>query len=154
MKKKKADFQRRFSAGGVVFRRKNSDFEILLLKRKKRDGKFEWVLPKGEIEEDNIKKTALREIKEETGLENLELIARLGQEKYFYRESWDKGNLIFKIVTYFLVESQDEKTPQPQIGEGFVEARWFPHQRAIERATFQNSQEIIKRAVKLIKTLT
>src|SRR5277367_6513859 len=60
--------QREVSAGGVVYRRDASgDFEVVLVRPAGRDS---WVLPKGHLEPgESIAEAALREAREETGLE-------------------------------------------------------------------------------------
>lgn len=143
----KEKLTRKFSAGGVVFKRENGEIKILLLKRD--DPKERWLLPKGEIE-GGVKKTALREINEEAGLKNLFLKEKIGEEKYFYKESWAENKLIFKIVTYFLVEAKGKEKPKPQKEEGFVEAKWFNPREAQETITFKNSKDIIQKAMGLL----
>ncbi len=68
---KKAD-----SAGGVVVRRHNQRAEILLI----RDVNYEdWFLPKGHVEAGETNEVAaVREIKEETGFDDIELGQFLG----------------------------------------------------------------------------
>ncbi|MBI5061189.1 MAG: NUDIX domain-containing protein [Candidatus Aenigmarchaeota archaeon] len=87
------------SAGGVVFRGK----KILLIK----DSYGRWSLPKGHIEKgETAEQAALREIKEETGIDG-RIIELLGEIKYFFQL---KGEKIFKIAKFFLVEASNDKT--------------------------------------------
>jgi len=145
--------KRRFSAGGVVFRRKAEGFEILLLRWRNYRGKLEWCLPKGTIEETDNKKTALREITEETGLTRLKIRDKLGKFQYFYKESWAEGDLIFKEVIMYLVEAEGEEEIVPQKEEGFVGGGWFSPEEAVQKVSYKNSQAIIRKAIKLIKRL-
>ncbi len=130
------------SAGGVVFRR-NKEIKILLLKNQK----GLWVLPKGKIDKDeNLEETALREIREETGLSDLKIIKSLGKEHYFYRAYTKEKNLISKTVYYFLVENK-KGNPVPQKEEGFVKAYWFDYNLALEKIAYKASQNILKKAI-------
>lgn len=55
------------SAGGIVYRRRNGELEILMLAWKNAKEETEYVLPKGKIEnEETAAETAVREIAEET----------------------------------------------------------------------------------------
>ncbi len=56
---------REVSAGGVIYRRSGQLFEVALIHVRNR-----WGLPKGHVEEgERVEGTALREVREETGLE-------------------------------------------------------------------------------------
>jgi 8-oxo-dGTP pyrophosphatase MutT (NUDIX family) len=57
------------SAGGIVYRKKWKEIDILMLAWKNARWDMEYVLPKGHMEDDETAmETALREISEETGL--------------------------------------------------------------------------------------
>jgi 8-oxo-dGTP diphosphatase len=54
------------AAGGVVWRRRDGDVQVLLVHRPKYD---DWTLPKGKLEEgETHEQAAMREVREETGL--------------------------------------------------------------------------------------
>ena len=71
------------TAGGIVFRRGvDKQLEILLIQ----DAKDRWTIPKGHVEEgETTKQTAEREIKEETGLQEMEVMNWLGKINFRYR---------------------------------------------------------------------
>ena len=71
------------TAGGIVFRHnKDGKVEILLIQ----DAKDRWTIPKGHIEEgETAQATAKREIGEEAGLNNVEVLNWLGKIHFRYR---------------------------------------------------------------------
>lgn len=141
----------KLSAGGIVFLKEKGDFKFLILEKDKGNGKKEWLFPKGKIEEnESTVKAALREISEESGLpqNKLKVIKKIGQERFFYKDKWDKGQLVYKIVEYFLVEYSGKKKPLPQKEEGFIRAVFLPKEEVLNRLTFKNSKNLFKKALK------
>ena len=60
-------------------------------------------LPKGLVDPgEKPEQTALREVREETGLVAT-TITKLGDIKYVYVRSWGDGERVFKIVSFFLL---------------------------------------------------
>src|SRR5688572_31182381 len=87
------------TAGGIVFRRSEAtkEIEILLIQ----DAKDRWTIPKGHIEEgETAKKTAEREIKEETGLAEVKVHNWLGKINFRYRRG---TSLVLMTTEIFLV---------------------------------------------------
>jgi ADP-ribose pyrophosphatase YjhB (NUDIX family) len=86
----------------VVFRhssKKPGEIEILLIQ----DSKGRWTIPKGHIEEgEKSSATAEREIREETGLQEMKVLSWLGKINFRYR----RGNsLVLMTTEIFLVEA-------------------------------------------------
>ena len=68
------------AAGGVVINQYN---ELLMIYRR-----TIWDLPKGHLEKnETLEQCALREVKEETGLQTLELVRFLGTSEHVYFDS-------------------------------------------------------------------
>lgn len=114
----KADFFGLFryleAAGGLVF---NPSGEGLFIFRR---GK--WDLPKGKIDPGETPlEAALREVREETGLENLQPGPSLPSTFHTYRE---KGKRILK-QTYWFVMDTPNLTLIPQTEEDIEKAAWF-----------------------------
>ena len=103
------------AAGGKVF---NSKSEILFIYRNKK-----WDLPKGKAEKnENISQTAIREVKEETGIKNLSITKPL--EKTFH--IFKRGSKYFLKTTYwFEMKSDYEGKLKPQKKEGISRAEWI-----------------------------
>jgi len=101
-----------------------------------------WDFPKGHIEKgENLEETAKREVEEETGLKDLKLIEGFKEWiKYFFKF---KEKNIFKIVTFFLAET---KTKEVKVSFEHIGFKWLPYEEAIEKLTFKNAKEILKKA--------
>jgi ADP-ribose pyrophosphatase YjhB (NUDIX family) len=126
------------SAGGVVV---NKDGLIMIVSQKGNS----WSLPKGHIEagEDKLS-AALREIKEESGIDRLELIKSLGSYKRYKiskdGKSIDKSEL--KTIHIFLFKTnQNDLKP---IDKDNPEARWVKKEQAIELLTRIEDKEFLK----------
>ncbi len=120
------------SAGGIVFYKKS----ILLLKR----SSGLWVLPKGRIEEgENSKEAAVREVKEETGI-NAKIINKAGTIYYSFYDNNCKYNK--KVVWYTMDLISGELKPQKE--EGFVDAKFVSFKDINQNKMHFNEYSIIK----------
>ena len=138
------------SSGGVIFKRKNNSFEVVLVSKKK--GKI-WCLPKGHIEEgESLKETAIREVKEETGLRG-EIVNKVDNIIYWYSNKDKQGELIkiFKRVYFFLLKYVEGET---KVHDHEVEnVQWFDIKKARKILTYKTEQDVIKKAEKILKNL-
>ncbi len=136
------EFQKLFriieAAGGLV---NNSDGETLFIKRLGR-----WDLPKGKMEKgESREESAVREIEEETGLKNVELIAFINTTYHIYIER--NGEKILKCTHWFEMNFNGEDTSTPQIEEGITEVAWkntAQIESEVFPSTFQNIKLIVK----------
>jgi ADP-ribose pyrophosphatase YjhB (NUDIX family) len=102
------------AAGGLVW---NDQDQLLMIYRKGR-----WDLPKGKLEKDEaVEYAAVREVKEETGLENLKITGKLHETWHIYKEN---ETLILKDTHWFRMRSSDTHELIPQINEGILQAEW------------------------------
>lgn len=125
------------SAGGVVFKKTEDKFYLLLLK----DQNDNWTFPKGLIEpSEDPKEAAKREIGEETGITQIEFFKELTPIQYWYK--WE-GNLIKKTVHYFLFEAKREEAFKPQKEEGITEVRWFSSEEAYQMVGYPKTNKKI-----------
>ncbi len=133
-----AEFQKLFriieAAGGVV---NNPDGEILFIKRL---GK--WDLPKGKMEKgESREESAVREIEEETGLKEVELVQFINTTYHIYVER--NGDKVLKCTHWFEMNFNGEDTSKPQIEEGITEVAW-KNTAQIENEVFPSTFKNIK----------
>jgi uracil-DNA glycosylase len=124
------------SSGAVVA---SPEGEILLLRRTDEEI---WCLPKGTVERgETLEQTAIREVREETGL-RVKLLRPLHEVRYsFY---WPPARANYdKTVTYFLAKPTGGRlVPEP----GFEEARWVTRAEAMRLLFWKNDKDVVARA--------
>lgn len=102
------------AAGGMVFNEKN---EILFIHR---NGK--WDLPKGKMEKkENIEETALREVEEETGVKNLEIVKPIQITYHIFKRS---GKYKLKETHWFEMKTNYTGNLVPEESENITKAKW------------------------------
>jgi 8-oxo-dGTP pyrophosphatase MutT (NUDIX family) len=127
------------SAGGVVWRHSaTGELEIVLCGRE-RDGS--WALPKGTPDEgESIEETALREVREETGLE-VELGESLGFIEYWFVAD---GARIHKRVYHWLMAAVGGDTHHHD--HEFDAVDWVPVGEAAGLLTYKDERDVVARA--------
>jgi 8-oxo-dGTP pyrophosphatase MutT (NUDIX family) len=129
------------SAGGVVYRRQGEDTEVTLAARRTRRGELVWGLPKGGIDEgETAEEAAIREVREETGLD-ADIEAPLGVIRYFY--VWE-GIRVRKTVRFFLMRATGGDVSVHD--HEMEDVRWFPLQTALVEAAYRGEREVLQRA--------
>ena len=120
------------AGGGLVYNKKG---EVLFIFR---GGK--WDLPKGGIEKgEDIETTAMREVSEETGVNQLRITKKLQKTYHIFKRN---GVYKLKITHWFEMQSNFEGIPVGQLEEGIEKAIWI-HPNEIPN-TLKNSYENIK----------
>ena len=137
------------SAGGVAFRQVGAEVEIaIILTQPNR----RWQLPKGTLDEgETIEQAALREVREETGI-NTSCIAPVETIEYWYvGNSGGLKTKFHKFVHYFLLKYLDGDVSRHD--HEVAEARWVSVDKAIEMLAFKNEITTVKKAAELIRNL-
>jgi 8-oxo-dGTP pyrophosphatase MutT (NUDIX family) len=120
------------AGGGLVYNKKG---EVLFIKR---NGK--WDLPKGGREKgESMKLTAMREVEEETGVNELKISKKLQKTYHIFQRN---GKYKLKVTHWFEMKTNFEGETNPQKEEGIKKAVWL-NPEEIKKAML-NSYENIK----------
>lgn len=133
------------TAGGVIYRRDaKNGIEILLIQ----DAKDRWTIPKGHIEEgETAKQTAEREIREETGLQEMKVLSWLGKIHFRYRRA---TSLVLMTTEIFLVAAKGDSDNLQQ--EDWMNGiKWFPVAEALDKIEYDDIGKLIMLALKKIR---
>jgi 8-oxo-dGTP pyrophosphatase MutT (NUDIX family) len=131
------------SAGAVVFLIEEGKPLFLLLHYT--SGHWEFV--KGHIEagEEELA-TVKREAEEETGIKDLKFIDGFKEGiSYIYK---NKNEVMFKEVNFYLAQT---KTKKVVLSFEHIGYDWLDYEAALDRLTFKNAREILKKAYNKIK---
>ena len=134
-----------FSACGIVVKKEKDKVFILISQH---SGHHGWVFPKGRIgdhvENEDKEDTALREVKEETGV-NGKILKTLKPVTYWYK--WE-GKSIKKTVYYFLMEyvSGDIKDHDWEMEN----VEWLPIEQVAEKLSYSSDKKVWRKAAKLL----
>lgn len=127
-----------YSAGGVVINKKTG--QVIVASQRGTS----WSLPKGHLENDEDPLvTAKREIYEETGVTDLELVADLGcyERPRMSRHNNDDKSTIKNIHLYYFLTDQDELQP---IDPHNPLAIWVPVEKVADYLTHPKDVEFFK----------
>lgn len=132
------------SAGGVVYQWNSGRLETVLCGRSQ---PVRWSLAKGTPDAgETLEQTALREVREETGLE-VEINGSLGSIDYWFADR-DKGVRYHKTVHFYLMVPIGGATDQHDPEFDVVE--WFEAQEALKTLAYANEVSVLKRALDMI----
>lgn len=131
------------SAGAILFRRVDDEREYLLLHYPS----GYWDFPKGNIEPgEEPLDTARREVKEETGLEDMMFIDDFEERiTYFYRR---EGQMVRKEVIFYLAEVMGGEVRISWEHIGYV---WADYDKAMWTLKFGSSRRLLEKAEKHLK---
>ena len=133
-----------FSAGGIVYR-KNPNLQILVCQHSQHHG---WVFPKGLIGDkekgEEKEDTAVREVKEETGI-GAEIEKSLTPTEYWYK--WE-GDKVKKTVYFFIMKYVGGDTKDHD--HEMEEVEWIDYNDVSQRLTFASDKKAWEEAKKLI----
>lgn len=135
------------SSGGVIYKKENNVPEIALIAVK---GGDVWCLPKGIIEKgEQPDQTAVREVKEETGLHG-SIISKIGDISYWYYLK-DENAKCRKTVHFYLMEYISGSVEDHNFEVDDV--AWFPLNEALMKVSYKGDREIVTKAKEMIEGL-
>lgn len=132
-----------YSAGGVVL---NKEGLVLVVNQNGNS----WSLPKGHIDEGEEKlQAATREIYEESGIKELNLIKDLGfYDRYKIGIDGGEDKSEIKTIYMFLFKTEEEKL-EP-IDPGNPEALWIEKEKVAELLTHKKDKEFFLKIMNII----
>ena len=111
-------------------------------------------LPKGSIDEgEKPDQTALREVREETGV-RADMVAKLADIKYIYVRNWGDHARVFKIVTFYLLLYRSGRLGNiaPDMRVEVQNAFWLPLDEASAKLSYKGEREVAQRALAYLTT--
>jgi 8-oxo-dGTP pyrophosphatase MutT (NUDIX family) len=152
---------REISAGGVVVRPVSSGWEVAVIEPQrepqgnqnsevtdKKRRKQVLALPKGLVDPgEKPDETALREVREETGITGT-ILTKLLDIKYVYVRTWGDNARVFKIVSFYLLRygsgTIDDVHPEMRIE--VKQALWIPLDEAEKKLSYRGERDAVKKA--------
>ncbi len=136
-------------AGAVVYARSEGETYLAFV----HDIFGHWTLSKGKIEEgEDVQAGAIREIKEEMGLD-IKIVQELGVNEYVANDSKVEGGKKRKRVSYFLAESPFSELKLGSSG-GLDDAQWFPLSSVGDLNFYDDTLKIIVPAINVLARKT
>ena len=129
------------SAGAIILRDIGGVLKIALAQHRR--STKTWALPKGHVEPgESLEQAALREIHEDAGLTNIQLIKYLGS--FPRRSVKSNGDTVEKTVHFYLAYALDTDAPEQPLEEGFTDVGWFSPEEALERLPIETDRAFLK----------
>jgi 8-oxo-dGTP pyrophosphatase MutT (NUDIX family) len=135
------------SAGAIILRDVEGELKIALAQHRR--SSKSWTLPKGHVDPgESLEQAALREIYEETGLLNVQLITYLGS---FMRESLrSNGDIEQKTIHFYLAYAPVTEAPSAPSDPSFIEVGWFSPEQALELIPNVDDRAFLKEHLSLM----
>lgn len=111
-------------------------------------------LPKGLIDPgEKPAQTAIREVREETGLTG-SILAKLTDIKYTYVRTWGDQQQVFKIVSFYLLkyESGTIDDVSTAMRVEVKRAQWIPLEGAERRLAYRGERDVIRLALEYLQS--
>lgn len=134
------------SAGGLVLDSRGPDARGALIGRIDRRGRLLWSLPKGHVEEGETEpQTAVREVREETGIQG-EVLGKLGVIDFWFVAD---GRRVHKTVHHYLLlataglELSDEDVEVSEVA-------WVPVSEMADKLAYADERRLLEKVPDLL----
>lgn len=120
----------------------------------KKRQKVVLALPKGLVDAgEKADQTALREVREETGITGV-ILTKLIDIKYVYVRTWSDSARVFKIVSFYLLRYESGKIDalSPEMRIEVKRAFWLPLEEAERKLTYKGEREAVAKAQEYLRT--
>jgi len=142
--KTKRSTEQERSAGIIVFRKGPDDENLFLLLDY---GRY-WDYPKGHLKKgEDQREAALRELEEETGITEVDLMDDFRHEIVYFFRPPGRG-LVGKTVVFFLGEVEGKKVT---ISDEHVGYEWLKGDDAVARVKYPTAKQVMKAALDHLK---
>lgn len=132
------------SAGAILFRDSRDEREYLLLKSRPGD----WEFPKGGVEGDEeLQQTAIREVKEEAGIQKFRLIDGFRRDYDYVFQA--NGSTIHKTVHLFIAKSYETSA---ELSHEHSDHQWRDYEQAINTITQDGPRDVLRDAHSYLDT--
>jgi diadenosine hexaphosphate hydrolase (ATP-forming) len=136
------------TAGGIVLKAIDGQLKIALA-RDPAEGDNAWVIPKGHVHEgESLETAAIREIRDEVGVQMPILICYLGFIRRLSVEDW--GETVQKDIHLFLAYASGPIEIKPADSETVTESAWFTLRAALQVIPFKQDIDFLKRELQLL----
>ena len=160
---------RETSAGGVVLRKMRGRWYLAVIEphmdRPRRNVRLPRTrrtpadaeliaLPKGSVDPgEKPEQTALREVREETGV-RAEIVDKLLDIRYIYVRNWGDHAKVSKTVSFFLLMYRSGRLGNiaPAMQVEVQNAFWLPLNEAPSKLSYKGEREVAERALAYVET--
>lgn len=133
------------TAGGMIFRHASDGGVEFLLAQ---DQHNRWTIVKGHIEPgETPEQTAKREIAEESGLQDVEMLGWLGKVSFRYRRM---SKLVLMTTQVYLV-CATKNSDKLHLDEWMKDIRWFKANDALDAVEYEDVEKIMLLAMRRIR---
>lgn len=133
------------TSGGIVYRpNKKGGVEFLLIQ----DAKGRWTIPKGHIEDgETARETCEREVREETGLQEMKVLDWLDKINFQYRRV---DSLVLMTQQIYLVEAKgNSDSLKPE--EWMTGIGWYESSKALDMIEYDDISKAMLLGLKKIR---